>query len=290
MEVRIDEGCLRPAELHDQEGLEALVRRELLGHRATGSEEIAESMAPHLTKKKAVALAAAFFLVGCHPRPRAHTVVMAWEAFPLSLDPRTGNDQASERLLGLTHQGLLRRDATLRLVPDGCLAWRWERPYTELAFDFPRPGEEPAGWFRFAPGRFLRAEDALWSVKAMMDPAVRGAKASVFQAEIGGAWVAGSTLHLRLNGQDPGFPSNLIRSGLGLVPQGTAGDATPGTGPYRILSLVPEQRMLLEARRDHPDFSGKAAPQDLEIRLMPDAAARLLALRHGSVQLAVSNL
>ncbi|HTL98215.1 MAG TPA: ABC transporter substrate-binding protein [Holophagaceae bacterium] len=215
---------------------------------------------------------------------------MAWEAFPLSLDPRTGNDQASERLLGLTHQGLLRRDAKLRLVADGCLAWRWERPYTELAFDFPRPGQEPPGWFRFSPGRFLRAEDALWSVRAMMDPAVRGAKASVFQAEVRSAWLEGVTLRLSLKAPDPGFPSNLIRSGLALVPEGAAGDSTPGTGPYRIAAIVPEQRILLEARRGHPDFAGKADPQDLELRLMPDAAARLLALRHGSVQLAVSNL
>lgn len=55
--------------------------------------------------RKAVALAAAFLLLARRPQARPHTVVMAWEAFPLSFDPRTGNDQASERLLALTHQG-----------------------------------------------------------------------------------------------------------------------------------------------------------------------------------------
>src|SRR5690348_14244956 len=108
---------------------------------------------------KAAALAAAFLVMACRPHALSHTAVMAWEAFPLSLDPRSGNDQASERLLGLTHQGLLRRDAQLRLVPDGCLSWRWEVPYTELAFDFPTPGKEPVGWFHFSPGRFLHAGD-----------------------------------------------------------------------------------------------------------------------------------
>jgi len=247
-------------------------------------------MSSALTPWKAAAVAAAFFVLACRPNLRPHTVVMAWEAFPLSLDPRSGNDQASERLLGLTHQGLLRRDAQLHLVPDGCLAWRWEVPYTELVFDFPAPGMEPIGWFQFSPGRFLRAEDALWSVKALMDPAVRGAKASVFQSGIEAAWVAGTTLHLKLNAADSGFPANLIRGGLGLVPEGASGDDPPGTGPYRIASIVPEQRILLEARKDHPDIIGRPDPQDLELRLMPDAAARLLALRHGSVQLALSNL
>lgn len=243
-----------------------------------------------LPARRAAAFTAALLLLACHPHPRPHTVVMAWEAFPLSLDPRSGNDQASERLLGLTHQGLLRRDAQLRLVPDGCLAWRWAVPYTELAFDFPLPGREPSGWFHFGPSHFLRAEDALWSVKALMDPAIRGAKASVFQAEIARAWVEGATLHLALNAADPGFPSNLVRGGLGLVPEGARGDDPPGTGPYRIASIVPEQRILLEARKDHPDFAGRPDPQDLDLRLMPDATARLLALRHGSAQLALSNL
>lgn len=238
---------------------------------------------------KRSALLAALALLACRPHPRPHTVVMAWEAFPLSLDARLGNDQASQRLLGLTHQGLLRRDAQLRLAPDGCLAWRWEVPYTELAFDFPARGHEPRGWPAFAPGRFLRAEDALWSVKALMDLAVSGAKASVFQAEIEAAWVEGATFHLKLKAPDPGFPANLIRGGLGLVPEGASGDRAPGTGPYRLVSAS-DQRIELTARRDHPDFAGKAEPQDLELRLMPDAAARLLALRHGSAQLAVSNL
>ncbi len=239
---------------------------------------------------KAVALAAAFVLLACRPHPRPHTVVMAWEAFPLSFDPRMGNDQASERLVALTHQGLLRRDADLRLVPDGCLAWRWVAPYTDLAFDFPKPRQEPPAWFRFPSGRFLRAEDALWSVKSLMDPSVHGAKASVFQAKIASAWLEGTTLRLRLTAADPGFPSNLIRGGMALVPDGARGDGPPGTGPYRILSRVPEQEILLEARRDHPDFKDRGEPQNLDLRLMPDATARLLALRHGSVQLALSNV
>ncbi|MBS1766114.1 MAG: ABC transporter substrate-binding protein [Acidobacteria bacterium] len=239
---------------------------------------------------KRLMLGVGLLLLACRPHPRPRTVVMAWEAFPLSFDPRMGNDQASERLLALTHQGLLRRDARLQLQADGCLSWRWERPYTELTFDFPARGHEPEGWFSFSPGRYLHAEDALWSVKAMMDPAIHGAKASVFQAEIASAWVEGAALHVKLKSPDPGFPSNLIRGGLGLVPNGASGDATPGTGPYRIAGVTPEQRILLEARHGHPDFAGKPDPQDLDLRLVPDAAARLLGLRHGSIQLSVSNL
>ena len=239
--------------------------------------------------RKAAAFTAAFLLMACQPRPRPHTVVMAWEAFPLSLDPRMGNDQASERLLGLTHQGLLRRNAGLHLVPDGCLAWRWTVPYTELAFDFPVRGAEPAGWPAFAPGHPLRAEDALWSVQAMMDPALRGAKASVFQAGIAGARIEGASLRVTLKAPDPGFPVNFIRGGFALVPEGASGAGAAGTGPYHLLSAT-EDRILLEARRGHTDFVGRTDPQDLELRLMPDATARLLGLRHGSIQLAIGNL
>lgn len=225
-------------------------------------------------------------LLGCRPAPRPHTVVMAWESFPLSLDPRLGSDQASGRLLSLTHQGLLRRNARLELVPDACLSWRWTKPYTELAFEFPAPEAAP----RFPSGRALGPEDARDSLEALRDPQLSSPKASLFKAEIASMAVEGRTLRVALTGPDPGFAANLCRGVLGIAPAGARGAGLPGTGPYELLNVVAEQRILLRARPQHPDFAGHAHPQDLELRLMPDAATRLLALRHGSAQLALSNL
>lgn len=239
---------------------------------------------------RGLAAALALALAACRPAPRPNTAVMAWEAFPLSLDPRLGPDQASQRLLALTHQGLLKRDANLNLVPDACSAWRWEVPFTVLAFEF-----DPGHGARFDDGRPLTAEDAKDSLEALRDPALVSPKAGPFRNEIAGLDIrkgpASETLRITLKAPSPGFPSNLARAILGIAPKGMRGPRLPGTGPYRIREVVPEQRILLEAKAGHPDLAGRAGkPQDLELRLLPDATTRLLALRHGTLQATLNNL
>jgi peptide/nickel transport system substrate-binding protein len=78
---------------------------------------------------------------------------------------------------------------------------------------------------------------------------------------------------------------------LGIAPAGLRGSNLPGTGPYRIQESVAEQRILLRPVAGHPDFaSHSGVPQTIELRLMPDATTRLLALRHGSVQASLNNI
>jgi peptide/nickel transport system substrate-binding protein len=223
---------------------------------------------------------------------------MAWEAFPLSLDPRFGPDQASQRLLALTHQGLLRRDAKLALVPDACLAWRWETPFTVLSFDFPPPEAIPGlgrPWPRFDDGRPLTAADALDTLQALADPALTSPKAGPFKGDIEAMAVAREggvdRLRIRLRGPNPGFAANLVRAVVGIAPKGARGPRLPGTGPYRIQEVVAEQRILLEAKPGHPDLAARPGrPQNLELRLLPDATTRLLSLRHGAAQASLNNL
>jgi peptide/nickel transport system substrate-binding protein len=236
---------------------------------------------------------------GCRTTlPPADTVVLAWEAFPLSYDPRLGQDQASQRLLALTHQGLLKRNANLEFVPDGCLSWRWEQPYTALSFDFPdAAAAETLGdkWYWFGPGRPLRAEDAADAIEALMDPALASPKSGPFKAEIQRLEIvrlpAVERLRIHLRATNPGFPPNLGRAVLGIAPKGARGPRLPGSGPYRIAEVVAEQRILLQPKADHPDLVSHAGqPVALDLRLLPDATTRLLALRHGSVQASLNNI
>lgn len=234
---------------------------------------------------------------GTGPAPSA-AVVVAWEAFPLSFDPRLGQDQASQRLLGLTHQGLLKRNAALEFVPDGCLAWRWEVPYTRLSFDFPdaaRAATMGERWFWFEPGRPLRAADAADAIEALRDAALASPKSGPFKAEIEAVGIVRTAglerLRIQLKASNPGFPSNLGRAVLGVAPAGLRGSRLPGTGPYRIAAHTPEQRILLEPKPGHPDLAGRGGRAvALDLRLLPDATTRLLAIRHGSVQASLNNL
>ena len=238
-------------------------------------------------------------LAACRtPAPPADTAVVAWEAFPLSFDPRLGQDQASQRLLALTHQGLLKRNDALVFVPDGCLAWRWEEPYTVLTFDFPdaaAAADLGPRWHWFAPGRPLRAEDAADAIDALREPALASPKSGPFRAEIESLSIERvpglERLRIRLRASNPGFPPNLGRAVLGIAPKGMRGPRLPGSGPYRIVEVVPEQRILLEPKAGHPDLAGHPGTAvSLDLRLLPDATTRLLALRHGSVQASLNNL
>lgn len=238
-------------------------------------------------------------LAGCgRGDRRPDAAVLAWEAFPLSFDPRLGQDQASQRLLALTHQGLLKRDARLVFVPDACLGWRWEVPYRVLSFDFPDAAAAAAlgdRWFWFAPGRPLRADDAAAAVEALRDPALTSPKAGPFKAEIEAVDVERSVgverLRIRLRASNPGFPPNLGRGVLGIAPAGARGPRLPGTGPYRIEEVVAEQRIRLAPKPEHPDLANRPGrPAVLELRLLPDATTRLLALRHGTVHGSLNNL
>ncbi|MBI4911433.1 MAG: ABC transporter substrate-binding protein [Acidobacteria bacterium] len=249
-------------------------------------------------RQAAPGLALALTLACSAPPAAQDRAVVAWESFPLSLDPRQGQDQASQRLLALTHQGLLRRDPRLQLVPDACLAWRWERPFTELSFDFP---DEKAAraldseWFWFAPGRPLGVADARDAVEALRDPNLASPKSGPFRQEIQSTEIlprpGGTRLLIRLRNPNPGFAVNLTRGVLGIAPEGMRGPRLPGTGPYRIAEVVQEERILLLPRLEHPDLRrhpGRALP--LELRLLPDATTRLLALRHGSVGASLNNI
>lgn len=231
-------------------------------------------------------------LLACRPTPHGpRAVVIALESLPLTLDPRVALDQAAQRTLILTHQGLLKRNEHLELEPDGCLSWRWVEPYRELAFAFPAEGHAPIRWYRFPDGHLLSAEDALRSVEALRDPTVRSAKAGPFREEIESLRLESLgdrvELRLRLRAPNPGFASNLVQGTLALTEAGRCGDPCPGSGPYALVSRTSE-RIQLVPKADHPQLTAGALP--IALALVPDAAGRVLALRHGSADLAPNNI
>ena len=238
-------------------------------------------------------------ILACQPasrqgEARSDTAVLAWENFPITLDPRQGQDQASQKLLSLTHQALLKRGPNLELMPDACVSWSWTKAYTELTFVFHR-SDETRSQTEFAKGRPLRAEDTMKSIQALMDPTLSSPKAGPFKDEIADikTVMQGNFVQLviRLKAGDPGFPANLVRGILGITKDGAGNAGGAGTGPYVITELVPEQRIKLKAKPNHPDFANHSGrPLDLEIHWMPDATSRLLALRHGSVDACPNNL
>ena len=85
-----------------------------------------------------------------------------------------------------------------------------------------------------------------------------------------------------------GRPVNLV---LGIVPAGSGPElarAPVGSGPYRLVSFVPDDRTVLAPNDDY--FDGPPANDGIVLRVVPDDTMRGLELRKGTVDLVVNDL
>lgn len=58
-----------------------------------------------------------------------------------------------------------------------------------------------------------------------------------------------------------------------------------GTGPFRFVSWTPDQRIVLEANTDYWDSDNGPGVSELVFEVIPEAAARIIALRNGEVDM-----
>ncbi|MGI9625773.1 MAG: ABC transporter substrate-binding protein [Longimicrobiales bacterium] len=61
-----------------------------------------------------------------------------------------------------------------------------------------------------------------------------------------------------------------------------------GTGPFRFVSWTPDQRVVLEANQTYWDTDNGPGVEELVFEVIPEAAARIIALRNGEVDLVFS--
>ena len=61
-----------------------------------------------------------------------------------------------------------------------------------------------------------------------------------------------------------------------------------GTGPFRFVSWTPDQRVVLEANRTYWDTENGPGVEELIFEVIPEAAARIIALRNGEVDMVFS--
>jgi len=204
---------------------------------------------------------------------------VALESAPATLDPRVATDAVSVHLSALLFNGLTRLDAQAEPAPD--LAERWEvTGGREYRFTLRRG-------VRFHDGRELTAEDVVFTLRSIQDPALgsplRGALEPVETIEV----LDRHTLRLRL--RSPHAPL-LAALAAGVVPRpaggadgGATGGVPVGTGPFRLARHVPREEVELRAFPGH--FAGPPRLTSLRFRVIPDATTRLLELRKGTVDL-----
>ena len=229
----------------------------------------------------ASALAVVALAAGCRKAQRADdsgTVRFLIESMPTNLDPRVGIDAQSENLDSLIYDGLVDRNAQMKIVPD--LAESWETP-NPLTYVFHlRRG------VKFHDGRSLTSADVKFTFDSVISGAIPTPKRGTYELVKSIETPDEATVVFHLSRPYSSFLWNVIRQGMGIVPAGSGKEVAQhpvGSGPFRFVSLEADEQLVLER---NPDYFGRAPKIDrVQFRVVPDLVTRALELRKGSVDI-----
>jgi peptide/nickel transport system substrate-binding protein len=225
-------------------------------------------------------LAIATAVAGCtQTRPEGDAIIVAITNSPLDLDPRVGADEASQKAHQLLYSTLVRIDDKLRIVPD--LAESLEQPDPTTYVVRLRRG------VLFHDGQELTAEDVVYTFRSFLDPAFRG-RSGAYRLVAAVNGLDRYTVEFKLKEAFGSFPINLV---MGIVQAGSGGKNARqpvGTGPYRLVEFVSDDRLVLAAFDRH--YAGAPKNDRLVLKVIPDDTMRGLELRKGTVDLVVNDL
>lgn len=216
---------------------------------------------------------------GCHShREDADTVTMLIESSPNNLDLRVGTDAQSERIGALVFDALVKKDAHYNLQP--WLATSWEQ-LDALTWVFHlRDG------VRFHDGKPLTADDVVWTIESLVDPAYGGlitAKSGSFAAVDHAEARDRLTVVVHLKHPDEGLLFNMSDGLFGVVPKGAGrefGMHPIGTGAFSFVSAVEDKEVLVERNPDY--WAGAPKLAKIRFAVVPDDVTTALEMKKGS--------
>jgi peptide/nickel transport system substrate-binding protein len=224
-------------------------------------------------------------ILACARRPPApasqHALFRHLPGDPATLDPTTTSEEFGLRVEEMIFRPLLGLDAQRRIVPG--LATSWSVSADGLTYEFRLDPEA-----RWEDGSPVTSDDLRFTLERIRDPKVpavelRGSFEDVVAIETPDPATA------RVRFRQP-YAERLIAFTLPLVSAAAYARATSssaldrkpvGTGPYRLESWQPNQKITLVRREDRPD---RAAPfQRIVFRILPDPAVTFQAGARGDL-------
>lgn len=211
------------------------------------------------------------------------TLVVAQGVDIVTGDPAKSTALGTIAVLANIYDTLIHRDAGLRLRPGLALSWRAVDP-TTWEFKLRRG-------VKFHNGEPFDAQAVKFSFDRMLDPATNWPGAGSLRLIKSVAVVDDDTVRFTTSQPWPVLPRFLGYYGM-IVPPGYLKQNGPdalirrpvGTGPYRFVNWIRDDRVELEA---NPAFWGGRPKIDrVVVRVIPTDAARVAELLAGSVQLA----
>jgi peptide/nickel transport system substrate-binding protein len=215
------------------------------------------------------------------PSPADPEVIVATLASaPNTLDPRLAVDDVSQKAAQLIFSNLIDVDDQLQFT--GGLTETLEQSGPTTWIVTLRRG------VRFHDGRELTADDVAYTFRCFLDPSFVSPKKGTFRDLQSVEAPDRYTVVFRLTRPFASFPSTLV---IGVVPNGAGtrlGERLIGTGPYRFVRYVADDRIELSAFADY--FGGAPRNAGVVLKVVPDDVMRGLELRKGTVDIVVNDL
>ncbi|HEY8439206.1 MAG TPA: ABC transporter substrate-binding protein, partial [Candidatus Limnocylindrales bacterium] len=165
---------------------------------------------------------------------------------PTSVNPLAARTQADRDLVALVFQGLVKRDANGRPIPDLARSWTSSASGAEWTFQL----DPEATW---QDGEPLTADDVVFTIQTIQAPDYRGPGAGSWMGVTVSA-VDASTVQFELATPLGGFldlatqpiaPRHLLsQTPPGAMPDASFGDSPIGSGPYAVVELDREHAVL----------------------------------------------
>ncbi len=214
-----------------------------------------------------------------------NTLVMARAIDATGLDPHTQTAFASLTLLRMIYEPLVTTDHDMKVAPALATDWEFSGDATKLTFHL-REG------VKFHDGSDFTAEDVIASYNRILDEDTASAARTNYLSIESMEAPDDYTVVFNLSRPDVPLLSAMTSINAAIMPSELIENGDPaaeaiGTGPFKLENWVPDEKTVLSANADWwgdgPNVDG------VEIRIIPDEASILAALRAGTIDFAMLN-
>jgi peptide/nickel transport system substrate-binding protein len=226
-------------------------------------------------------LAAAFILfAGSAALAQNDTLVIGVGSEAQNLDPRLATDVASALRTNVMMEGLVTFDRNLGLEPRLATSWELAEDLLSLTF-YLREG------VTYHNGHPFTSADVRYTFETVLDESfearIRALYASIESIET----PDDHTVIFHLHTPNVFLINNLARMSILPNDPDIDHDMNPiGTGPYKFVSRVRDERLVMERNDDY--WGGTGPLVRLEFRVIPENSTRLLAFEAGEIDVTQS--
>ena len=240
-----------------------------------------EAMSRWFVRLGTAVLAATLFVSGALAKD---TLVVDLVQEPSSLDPHLQWNPDSYFVYRNVFDNMLTRDDEGKIIPQVATSWR---QIDDSTTEFTLRGD-----IKFHDGTPLTADDVVFSVKRIIDPALKSPQRDQFNKIVDATAVNPTTVRLKTEGPYPVLLALLVK--LSIVPKAHVtqvgndkfNQEPMGSGPYKFVSIQRGVKTTL-ARNDA--YWGTKGPfATAEFHAVPDPATRVADLRSGKADLIVT--